>query len=162
MRPPRCGASRRDTSQPGDRLSATDALQHPFIKIGSSLHGTSAHAGPDAAHELEQHEEIVRSLEAFSHADGLAKLALQVPGQRTPPAQDGADAHKEPTAPFPPLLCSPLLRTRASHWPSARRYVTSDSDCLLRAVWSPSYGLLVAFSTHWPGDCVLHSTREAR
>jgi len=73
--------------QPGDRLSATDALQHPFIKIGSSLHGTSAHAGPDAAHELEQHEEIVRSLEAFSHADGLAKLALQVIAFSTPPAK---------------------------------------------------------------------------
>jgi len=73
--------------QPGERLSATDALQHPWIKMGSSLHGTSARAGLDAAHELEQHNEIVRSLEAFSHADGLAKLALQVIAFSTPPAK---------------------------------------------------------------------------
>ena len=68
--------------RPHDRLSSADAAQHAWIKSASNMH-----RGIDAAHELEKHTEIVDSLEAFSHADGLAKLALQVIAFSTPPAK---------------------------------------------------------------------------
>ena len=68
--------------QPEDRMSANDAASHPWIKKESRLH-----KGTDAAHELEEHGEIVRSLEAFSAADGIAKLALQVIAFSTPPSK---------------------------------------------------------------------------
>ena len=43
--------------------------------------------GISASTELQRHEEIVRSLEAFTAADGMAKLALQVIAFTTPPSK---------------------------------------------------------------------------
>jgi len=65
-----------------DRLPATNAKDHPWIKHASKLH-----TGPDAAHELERHNEIVDSLQAFCEADDLKKLALEVIAFSTPPAK---------------------------------------------------------------------------
>jgi len=68
--------------KPRDRLSATAAKDHPWIKHASRLH-----AGADAAHELARHQEIVESLEQFCEADDLKKLALEVIAFSTPPAK---------------------------------------------------------------------------
>ena len=70
--------------QPRDRLSATAAVAHPWIKNESKLH-----AGDDAAHELakEAHSSIIDSLETFCEADDLKKLALEVIAFSTPPAK---------------------------------------------------------------------------
>jgi len=65
-----------------DRLAATNARDHPWIKHASKLH-----KGEDAAHELARHSEIVESLESFHEADDLKKLALEVIAFSTPPAK---------------------------------------------------------------------------
>lgn len=69
--------------RPGDRMSAAEAAKHPWIKK-NSLHRASS-GGISAALEMKAHNEIVQSLEAFSAADGMAKLALQVIAFTTPP-----------------------------------------------------------------------------
>lgn len=68
--------------KPRDRLSATAAKDHPWIKHASRLH-----SGTDAAEELQRHQEIVESLEQFCEADDLKKLALEVIAFSTPPAK---------------------------------------------------------------------------
>ena len=80
--------------KPRDRLSATAAKDHPWIKHASRLH-----AGADAAHELARHQEIVESLEQFCEADDLKKLALEVP---------------ESANPAPPRPLSPVPRARGA------------------------------------------------
>ena len=66
--------------RPADRLSAADAVKHPWIRRSSNLK-----SGLDAAHEMLEHEEIFSSLTAYEHADGLARLSLQVMAFATPP-----------------------------------------------------------------------------
>lgn len=72
--------------KPKDRLNGTDAIHHPWI-----AHKSTVHSGPDAAHEIEamekHHHNLVASLEAFSAADDLKKLALEVIAFSTPPAK---------------------------------------------------------------------------
>ena len=68
--------------KPRDRLAATTAKDHKWIKNASKLH-----KGIDAAHELARHNEIVESLEAYCEADDLKKLALEVIAFSTPPAK---------------------------------------------------------------------------
>jgi len=65
---------------PHKRLSASQALNHPWIKHESNLH-----AGADAAQELEAHRQIVDSLQAFSRMDEMRKIALEVIAFSTPP-----------------------------------------------------------------------------
>jgi len=65
-----------------ERPGPSEALAHPWLRKRSSVH-----AGPDAAHELWRRSEIVDSLEAFSAADGLAKIALEVMAFTMPPAK---------------------------------------------------------------------------
>lgn len=61
--------------KPKERLSASEAVKHPWIVNKSKVHS----GGPDeAAHILQKHSEVVSSLEAFSEADDLKKLALEV------------------------------------------------------------------------------------
>jgi len=67
---------------PKDRLSATAAKDHPWIKNASTLH-----KGVDIATEMQHHNEIVDSLQAFSEADDLKKLALEVIAFATPPSK---------------------------------------------------------------------------
>ena len=118
----------------GERMSASEAIKHPWIKRASqvqqacaahasashqecsthaharlplpsvcrstanisltashlslsSLHQKQVHAGQDAAHELLDHEEIYKSLQAYEHADGMARLSMQVMAFATPPAK---------------------------------------------------------------------------
>jgi len=68
--------------KPKERLAATTAKDHPWIKHASKLH-----QGEDAAHELQRHNEIVDALQSFSEADDLKKLALEVIAFSTPPAK---------------------------------------------------------------------------
>jgi len=67
---------------PRDRLPASAAIAHPWIKHASTLH-----SGIDAAHELAMHNEVVEALEAFSQADDLKKLALESIAFSTPPSK---------------------------------------------------------------------------
>jgi len=68
--------------KPKDRLSAAEALKHPWIK-----HQSTGHSGTDAAQELLAHDEIFGALEAYEHTDALARLSLQVMAFSTPPAK---------------------------------------------------------------------------
>lgn len=68
--------------KPGDRLSASEALEHPWIKRKSLLHN-----GNNVGEILKNHHEIIESLEAFSQADDLKKVALEVIAFATPPAK---------------------------------------------------------------------------
>jgi len=68
--------------KPRDRLPATSAKDHPWIKHASNLH-----RGEDAAHDIARHNEIVESLEAFCEADDLKKLALEVIAYEMPPSK---------------------------------------------------------------------------
>jgi len=68
--------------QPKDRLSATAAKDHPWIKMASTIH-----KGTDIAVEMQRHNEVVASLQAFSEADDLKKLALEVIAFATPPSK---------------------------------------------------------------------------
>jgi len=67
---------------PKDRMSASAATKHPWI-----VHASTLHQGMDAAHEMARHNDIVESLEAFTHADDLKKLALESIAFSTPPAK---------------------------------------------------------------------------
>jgi calcium-dependent protein kinase len=67
---------------PKDRMPASAAIKHPWI-----VHASKLHDGPDAAHEMAAHNDIIESLEAFSHADDLKKLALESIAFSTPPAK---------------------------------------------------------------------------
>jgi len=67
---------------PRDRMPASEAIHHAWIKEESNLH-----TGIDAAHELARHNEIVESLENFCQADDLKKLALESIAFSTPPAK---------------------------------------------------------------------------
>lgn len=67
---------------PRDRLSASAAKDHPWIKHASRLH-----KGESAASELQRHQDVIDSLEAFAEADDLKKLALEVIAFSTPPAK---------------------------------------------------------------------------
>ncbi|KAL1515336.1 hypothetical protein AB1Y20_001967 [Prymnesium parvum] len=67
---------------PRDRMPASEAIAHPWIKHESNLH-----TGIDAAHELARHNEIIESLEAFCQADDLKKLALESIAFSTPPSK---------------------------------------------------------------------------
>jgi len=68
--------------RPRDRLSATAARNHPWIQNASRLH-----KGDDVAVEMARHQEIVDSLQSFSEANDLKKLALEVIAFSTPPAK---------------------------------------------------------------------------
>jgi len=70
---------------PSERLSASEAVKHPWITSRSRAH--SGDNGLDAAHELERHNEIVQSLQSFTEGDDLKKLALEVIAFSTPPSQ---------------------------------------------------------------------------
>jgi len=67
---------------PKDRMPASEAVHHQWIKQQSSLH-----QGEDAAHELQRHQEVVDSLQAFSEADDLKRVALEVIAFSTPPGK---------------------------------------------------------------------------
>jgi len=66
--------------KPKDRLSAEQALKHPWIQNHSTVH-----SGPDAAHSLLDHDEVFQSLQSYSDVDQLARLSLQVMAFNTPP-----------------------------------------------------------------------------
>lgn len=66
--------------EPGRRLSARDALSHEWLQQ-SRLHGA------DSVQETSEHAEIVQALQAFSQADELQKVALEVIAFATPAAQ---------------------------------------------------------------------------
>jgi len=68
------------TKDSAERPTAGAALKHAWIRSKSRMH-----IGTDAAQEIANHNEIVSALEAYSHADNLAKLALQVIAFSTPP-----------------------------------------------------------------------------
>jgi len=70
---------------PGDRLSASEAVRHPWIATRSRQH--TGDNGLDAAHELERHNEIVASLQSFGESEDLQKLALEVIAFSTPPSK---------------------------------------------------------------------------
>ena len=63
------------------------ALTASHLSLSLSLHQKQVHAGQDAAHELLDHEEIYKSLQAYEHADGMARLSMQVMAFATPPAK---------------------------------------------------------------------------
>jgi len=67
---------------PKDRLSASEAVKHPWIQ-----HKSKVHQGEDAAHALQKHSEVVDSLVSFGEADDLKKLALEVIAFSTPPSK---------------------------------------------------------------------------
>jgi len=67
---------------PRDRMPASEAVHHPWIKQQSTLH-----QGEDAAHELQRHQDVVDSLQAFSEADDLKRVALEVIAFSTPPGK---------------------------------------------------------------------------
>lgn len=75
-----CGKLMQKT--PKDRMPASEAVHHQWIKQQSSLH-----QGEDAAHELQRHQEVVDSLQAFSQADDLKRVALEVIAFSTPPGK---------------------------------------------------------------------------
>ena len=68
--------------RPKDRLAASNAKDHAWIRHASTLH-----QGEDAAHDLARHNEIVESLQSFCEADDLKKLALEVIAFATPPSK---------------------------------------------------------------------------
>ena len=58
--------------KPKERLSAKDALNHPWIKQASR-----SHSGPDAAHELAAH--AIPTLIALLHAGGPHRRLKRAP-----------------------------------------------------------------------------------
>jgi len=68
--------------RPKDRLPASEAVHHPWIKMASKHH-----SGEDAAHMLEKYDNVITSLSKFSESDDLAKLALEVIAFSTPPSK---------------------------------------------------------------------------
>jgi len=70
---------------PAKRLSASEAVKHPWITHRSRAHsGTN---GLSAAQELERHHEVVESLERFVDADDLRRLGLEVIAFNMPPCK---------------------------------------------------------------------------
>mmetsp|Transcript_32566 Transcript_32566/g.85579 ORF Transcript_32566/g.85579 Transcript_32566/m.85579 type:complete len:571 (-) Transcript_32566:452-2164(-) len=67
---------------PKDRLSASEAVKHPWIQQQSKVH-----QGDDASIALDKHQEVVESLVNFAEADDLKKLALEVIAFSTPPSK---------------------------------------------------------------------------
>ena len=67
---------------PTQRLSPSDAIKHPWIQQRSDVH-----KGDDAATALQKRDQIVKSIEAFSNADGMAKIAMQWLAFTVPPAK---------------------------------------------------------------------------
>jgi len=67
---------------PATRLAPSDAIKHEWIQARSDVH-----KGDDAATALQRRNQIVKSLEAFSNADGMAKVALQWLAFTVPPAK---------------------------------------------------------------------------
>lgn len=68
--------------KPPERLSAKDALTHPWIISSSTVH-----EGEDAAHVLARHNEIVDALQHFATMGNHKKLALEAVAFSTPPAK---------------------------------------------------------------------------
>ena len=69
------------TKDPKHRMSAHDALAHPWIKQRSNIHAS------DAAEDLAKHAEVVAALQAYSHTGQLQKVALECIAFATPPAK---------------------------------------------------------------------------
>jgi len=67
--------------QPCDRLSASEALVHPWIKQRSRAHSEAA----DAAQALLGQSSVVASIQAWAEAEQLKRLALEVIAFSTPP-----------------------------------------------------------------------------
>mmetsp|Transcript_7532 Transcript_7532/g.12795 ORF Transcript_7532/g.12795 Transcript_7532/m.12795 type:complete len:655 (+) Transcript_7532:122-2086(+) len=67
--------------EPGKRMSASDALQHEWIKGSSTLHEVTA------ADELAAHGEVVEALQSYSRANEIKKLALEAIAFSTPPSK---------------------------------------------------------------------------
>lgn len=65
--------------QPRDRISASEAIRHPWITGRSRAH----QEGPEVA--LISHEDVVKSLEDYADAEELKQLALEVIAFSTPP-----------------------------------------------------------------------------
>ena len=67
---------------PRDRMNAKDAMHHPWIKERSTVH-----QGETAATAMQKHQDVCDSLQAFSTADEMKKVALEVLAFTTPPAK---------------------------------------------------------------------------
>ena len=67
---------------PRDRMNAKDAMNHPWIKERSTVH-----QGETAATAMQKHQDVCDSLQAFSTADEMKKVALEVLAFTTPPAK---------------------------------------------------------------------------
>eukprot|EP00966_Prymnesium_polylepis_P240094 5551922-Prymnesium_polylepis.1 len=63
---------------PADRMSASEALRHPWIVNASAVHATDS---------AQLNHSIISSLEAFSHSDDLEKLVFESVAFTTPPAR---------------------------------------------------------------------------
>ena len=82
---------------PQERLSASEAIHHAWVKASSEVHlciwhahtymSPQVHSGLEAADELllAKHEEVVASLERFSEEKDIKRLALEVIAFSTPP-----------------------------------------------------------------------------
>ena len=54
-------------------MNAKDAMHHPWIKERSTVH-----QGETAATAMQKHQDVCDSLQAFSTADEMKKVALEV------------------------------------------------------------------------------------
>eukprot|EP00316_Scyphosphaera_apsteinii_P011201 CAMPEP_0119343668 /NCGR_PEP_ID=MMETSP1333-20130426/106570_1 /TAXON_ID=418940 /ORGANISM="Scyphosphaera apsteinii, Strain RCC1455" /LENGTH=730 /DNA_ID=CAMNT_0007356073 /DNA_START=45 /DNA_END=2237 /DNA_ORIENTATION=+ len=72
--------SRLMNKEPHKRLSASKALEHPWIKSASTLH-----TGVDPSEQMSSHLEVVDSLQEFARAEDVKKVALEVIAFSTPP-----------------------------------------------------------------------------
>mmetsp|Transcript_73149 Transcript_73149/g.122136 ORF Transcript_73149/g.122136 Transcript_73149/m.122136 type:complete len:554 (-) Transcript_73149:316-1977(-) len=72
--------SRLMNKEPHKRLSASKALEHPWIKSASTLQ-----TGVDPAEQMSRHLEVVDSLQEFARAEDVKKVALEVIAFSTPP-----------------------------------------------------------------------------
>jgi calcium-dependent protein kinase len=68
---------------PKKRLSASQALAHPWIKNMAGVRG----GGNTPREEIQQHSDIVANLEEFAKADNMRKVAMEVIAFSTPPAK---------------------------------------------------------------------------
>lgn len=66
---------------PKDRLSASEAIKHPWIRQRSRGHSDPG----DAAAALTRNSEIIASMEAYAEAEEMKQLALEVIAFATPP-----------------------------------------------------------------------------
>ena len=83
-------------------------MHHPWIKQQSTLH-----SGEDAAHEMQRHQDIVDSLQAFSEADDLKRVALEVIAFSTPPGK--LDPEPEPGTRTLTLILTLTLTLTLTH-----------------------------------------------